>query len=393
MATNDATPPRKNADGKRVHSPPKDNDQSGIPKVRIIDRLLMQDANRDEKVDHMEGQLRNFEEFARSVTQWMTRTEDGYRNDTDRLGENLRAMAARLDALETKPEQLPPGLEPDLAEKVKKLEESDKKVEGVILELQIVAGGADVLRNDLTELAARLDGYTKNLEAQTAATNDQISSCFKDLSKLEVDTLENVHNLERSQEQHRAGYKETVNGIIGDIRRLQANAGRRGEATGAGGPSAPAPSAPGDGSDDGDGGKPFHAHIGSDDEHECHCVHVAKLIEDVEAIRAEILGIREDANGQHQRMSTTINGMEDLRKRMEDGLQANEHVQGLIARLEESGGDPWAYWGGKGNGGRTEPGKDAFEIPRRDSPGAPLQGSGSATPWGSIGACGAPRPG
>ena len=101
MATNDATPPRKNAEGKRVRvqSPPKDNDQSGIPKVRIIDRLLMQDANRDEKVDHMEGQLRNFEEFARSVAQWMTRTEDGYRNDTDRLGENLRAMAARIDAL------------------------------------------------------------------------------------------------------------------------------------------------------------------------------------------------------------------------------------------------------------------------------------------------------
>ena len=315
MATNDATPPRKNADGKRVHSPPKDNDQSGIPKVRIIDRLLMQDANRDEKVDHMEGQLRNLEEFARGVTQWMTRTEDGYRNDTDRLGDNLRAMAARIDALEAKPEQFPPGFEPDLAEKVKKLEESEKKVEGVILELQIVAGGADVLCNDLTELAGRLDGYTKGLEAQTAATTEQIRECFKDLGKLEVETREKVYQLEQSQDQHRQGYKETVGAIVGDLRRLQANAGRRGDATGAGGPSAPAPPAPGGG--DGNGNGKMHFHIGSDEEEDCHCKHVKQLLEDVEAIRAEILGIHDDGNGQHTRLSSTVNAVEDLRKRME----------------------------------------------------------------------------
>jgi len=396
MAT-DGNGSNQNRGDKRIWSPARDSDGRGdIPKVRVIDRLLAQDANQEAKVDFMFGQLKNLDEFAREVTGWMRRTEDGYRADTKKFAGDIQNIEDRLVAVEALPK--PPGLSDmpeEIAEKLAYVAGLEAKIEAAVADTQKVMAVTDLLNGNLTELAGRLDEYTRQLESQTVNTNDQIGDCIKVLGKLEVETREEVVKLEKTYSEFKQGYKETVEGILGDIRRLQASQSRRGEsapgAPGAAGPSAPAPapSAPGGGRD-GDGPKRFHVHIGSDNGDDCHCEHVEQLIESVETLRAEIVAIKDDINGNHRRVSSATNAVEDLRQRLEAGLQMSERVRALITKLEESGGDPWA-WGSKDVGGRTESRRDASEVPKRDSSGAPFQWSGSATPWGSTAACGPSR--
>ena len=100
MATdgNGSTPARGD---KRIWSPARDSDGRGdIPKVRVIDRLLAQDASQEAKVDFMTGQLRNLEEFAREVVGWMRRTEDGYRADMRKLADDLKGKIGRASCRE-----------------------------------------------------------------------------------------------------------------------------------------------------------------------------------------------------------------------------------------------------------------------------------------------------
>ena len=91
-----------------------------IPKLRLMDRILAQDAAADDKMTHVLGQLKNLGEWTRTAADWMNRAEAVInKNTTDikglagnriekppgldaELDKELKDKMARVDTLEEK---------------------------------------------------------------------------------------------------------------------------------------------------------------------------------------------------------------------------------------------------------------------------------------------------
>ncbi len=323
MATTGATP---RADGKRTGSPPRQDDGTTtpqIPKVRIIDRVLAQDANNDLKVEHMEKQMKNLEDFACHTTTWMARAEEVINGNHKKALDEIEATTNRVNILEAVPN--PPGLDnppEDLVEKLKRIEELEANIGKLMADVQGTRGIAETVGNDLLTLTNRLDEYTKFQENLAKDNNQKIEKFILELARVEEDTRAIV-------DQYYEAAGSSTKYMQAAIRELQGKEARR---TSAAKKDATDKGKDGDKDQDEGKGKDGAIHIGSEHDLGCHCTHV----DDLDAAFKEL---KEDFFTHNVRINSVFDELNLVKERLAIGLQANERMRGLMAKLEESGGD------------------------------------------------------
>jgi len=187
--------------------------------MRILERVLAQDATPEDKLGQMAAQLKVLDDWAQQSQSWMAKAEKWIHTAAtvfDRIDVRIGELddretetKQRVEHLETKPPpEAPPGLaaSAETAEKLAKLEVLEAKLNERFEQVELAAA---TTQSDLGKLVERLDTYTRQSEdAVTAQLKrvdvgmDRLERGLRDLDRVDsdvkatVDTYHTAHGVQ-----------------------------------------------------------------------------------------------------------------------------------------------------------------------------------------------------
>ena len=185
--------------------------------MRILERVLAQDATPEDKLGHAVNQLKDLDDWARKSQAWMEKAE-GWIATAATVFDRIDVRVAELDEREVElakraktPEEKkvdnPPGLQDDeTATKLNHLEALEAKAKERLDQLELAAA---TTRNDLNGLVERLDSYTRATEeamtkqiGRVDAGMDRLEKGLRELDKVDGDvktTIDHYYNTNGAQ--------------------------------------------------------------------------------------------------------------------------------------------------------------------------------------------------
>ncbi|MDP6992297.1 MAG: hypothetical protein QGF89_06395, partial [Candidatus Marinimicrobia bacterium] len=177
--------------------------------MRILERVLAQDASPEDKFTQMAAQLKVLDDWAQQSQSWMAKAEkwiltaatvfDRIDARIGELDERETELQKRVETLEVKEQaETPPGLptSAETAEKLARLEALEAKLNERFEQVELAAA---TTQNDLGKLVERLDTYTRQSEdAVTAQLKrvdvgmDRLERGLRDLDRVDSDVKATV---------------------------------------------------------------------------------------------------------------------------------------------------------------------------------------------------------